>query len=226
MTTEAGSSNPFLQKLKAEQAEAAREQTAELLAKVDKPEPTPDVAKPDEGQALAQARPQAAPPPRNGMYRWGTGRRRLEVSEIPGYRLYWHKTSDVPDAIAGGWEFVHKDEISLNSFSLGGETDANDKGTDLGTRVTVMGSPGSQERLYLMKLHNDYAAEYQRNRMQANCQPLRSIFVGEKILDPKAEAGAPGLSGPDAHSYVKTAYTPLFQRGPKTAPQVTGAVVR
>jgi len=225
MTTQPGSNNAFLKALDKEAQAKAHEAPAALAEKLADPKPLPSVEKPDENQSVAQARPQNAPPPRNSMYRWSSGRRRLEVNAIPGYRLYWHKTSDIADAIAGGWEFVHKEEVSLNSTSIGGDVE-QDKGTDLGSRVSIMGSPGAQERLYLMKLHQEYAAEYQRDRMRANVEPLRSIFIGEKILDPNQEASAPGLSGPGPLTYVKTKYTPLFQRGPKTAPQVTGAVVR
>src|SRR5215469_4028658 len=109
-----GADNPFLKSLKKE-AERNAEEAQKLINATSDPKPAPSVTKLDEGQALAQAQPQGAPPKRNGQYRWGSGRRRLEVNAIPGYRLYWHKTSDIPDALAGGWEFVHKDEIQLNS---------------------------------------------------------------------------------------------------------------
>lgn len=202
--------------------EAAASSTEVLNEKLANPQPVESVAAPDPNQSPAQEQLAEGLRQRNSRHRWTSGRRRLEVNELPGYRLYWHKTSDVSDALQAGWEFVHKDEIQLNSFSIGGAVEANNKGTDVGSRVSVIGSPGAAELLYLMKLREEFVREDRQARMQANIAPLRAIFTGERILDPETAQ----LTQPGATTYVKTPYVPLFNRQPKTAPQVTGSIVR
>lgn len=205
---------------------ALREEAAQLAAKLEENAQGAAPPPPETPEAHAAANPANAKvtalklPPRNSVHRWTTGRRRLEVSPLPGYIMYWHRAADVPDAIDAGWEFVDKQEVQLNPFQIGGDSMLGGN-TDLGSRVSVIGSASQGERLYLMKLHETYARQDRDTRFRANAGSLRSIFVGERIVDPESSQ----LVSPDGSTYVKTPYVPLFQRA-KVAPQVTGAVVR
>src|SRR5574340_311333 len=85
------------------------------------------------------------------------GQRRLEVPRIDGYHLHWFRGTpgNIARAQQAGYEFVQKDEVSLNDFDLAGDGE-DDKGSDLGSRVSVIsgddvshnGQPG---RIYFMK---------------------------------------------------------------------------
>lgn len=83
---------------------------------------------------------------------------RLAVPEIPGYHLHWFQGT--PQRIAraqeAGYEFVKKDEVSINSRLLGSDT-AEDGNTDMGSNVSIVdgnavGSDNQAIRMYLMKL--------------------------------------------------------------------------
>src|SRR5690348_4267277 len=50
-------------------------------------------------------------------------RQRLQVPDIAGYRLYWFKDENVPAAIDAYYEFVKRDEISLNPIGIGNSFD-------------------------------------------------------------------------------------------------------
>jgi hypothetical protein len=84
------------------------------------------------------------------------GQRRLEVPAIEGFHLHWFRgnPSNLHRAHQAGYEFVDPDEVSLNDFDLAGGDE--EKGTDLGSRVSVIsgddvGVNGQPGRLYLMK---------------------------------------------------------------------------
>src|SRR5574340_519779 len=66
------------------------------------------------------------------------GQRRLEVAPIDGYHLHWFRGNpgNIARAQQAGYEFVQKDEVSLNDFDLAGDGE-DDKGSDLGSRVSV-----------------------------------------------------------------------------------------
>lgn len=85
------------------------------------------------------------------------GQRRLEVPPLDGFHLHWFRgtSSNIARAKQAGYEFVDPDEVSLNDLDLGGDGES-DKGSDLGTRVSVIsgddvGENGQAGRLYLMK---------------------------------------------------------------------------
>jgi len=84
----------------------------------------------------------------------------LQVPEIPGYYLYWHLGHQIDQALAAGYEFVERDEVTLNNRGVADDqtVDGND---DLGNRVSraagglVQGTMQVQ-RLYLMKLRQEW----------------------------------------------------------------------
>lgn len=93
--------------------------------------------------------------------------RKLEVPEIPGYRLRWFRGSPqrLAQAQRAFYEFVTPDEVQLNNVVIGGDA-KKDGNSDLGSRVSVIeGSEtdgaGQAMRLYLMKQKEEYWKEDQ-----------------------------------------------------------------
>lgn len=159
-------------------------------------------------------------------------RRKLEVRDIPGYRLYWHKQSDIDAALEAGYEFVDKKEVSLNSRSIGSASGLGGN-TALGSEVSIVGSKGTGERLVLMKLKREWYEDDRRSIFQEHASRLRGIFEGDIIMMPGGEGRPDVVVGPDGKlqgtgtTYVKKQpYVALFNRGPRVAPQVSGATVR
>jgi hypothetical protein len=160
-------------------------------------------------------------------------RRKLEVAPIPGFRLYWHRQSDIERAIDAGYVFVDKNEIHINSRQIGAAY-AMGGNTDLGSNVSIVGSAGTGERLVLMKIPEEYYLDDKRAIFEEHAKYMRAIFEGDLIMMPDGESGRPDSvvqpgSGvpPTGLTYVKKQpYTALFNRGGKVAPQVTGGRVR
>lgn len=115
------------------------------------------------------------------------GQRRLEVPEIEGYHLYWFRGEPgrINRAQQAGYEFVEPDEVDLNDLDLAGDG-LNGKGTDMGTRVSVIsgddvGSNGQPGRLYLMKCPNElyeYAQGLLNKQVDDTVEALRGGKVG------------------------------------------------
>lgn len=214
------------QRLAREQAERAAEQReAELIAnQLNKTAPAQNV----EGQNPANP-DRAAPFRRIPM----TGaRRKLEVRAIKGYRLYWHRQTDIEAARDAGYEFVDKAEVSVNSRSIGSDSGLGGN-TAMGSEVSIVGSKGTGERLVLMKLREEWYLEDKQALFQDHATRMRAIFEGDLIMMPGGEGRPDVTVGPDGQlqgtgtTYVKKQpYTALFNRGPRVAPQVSGAKVR
>lgn len=115
------------------------------------------------------------------------GQRRLEVPPIDGYHLHWFRgtSSNIARARQAGYEFVEPDEVSLNDLDLGGAGDS-DKGSDLGTRVSVIsgddiGESGQAGRLYLMKCPEDlyeYAQSLLSSQLDTTVDALKGGSIG------------------------------------------------
>jgi hypothetical protein len=87
---------------------------------------------------------------------------KLAVPEIPGYRCRWMRgdAQRIMQAKQGGYEFVTRDEVNLNTFGLGNGEDS-DGSTDLGNRVSIAAggsdtADGQAARMYLMKIPNEF----------------------------------------------------------------------
>jgi hypothetical protein len=139
----------------------------------------------------------------------------LEVPEIPGYHLHWIKESNIPRAIAAYYQFVDDNEVPVNHRNPG--TDSSVSGsTDLGARISInagLGANGQTERLFLMKLAEEYWLEDRAAIDNRNSQIMTQIFRGEKILDPEDH---PVDAKTEATRYVDLERThekrPLFSR--------------
>lgn len=159
-------------------------------------------------------------------------RRKLEVRPIKGYRLYWHRQTDLEAARDAGYEFVDKAEVSINSRSIGSSSGLGGN-TAMGSEVSIVGSKGTGERLILMKIREEWYQEDKQNLFQEHATRMRAIFEGDVIMMPGGEGRPDVVVGPDGQlhgtgtTYVKKQpYTALFNRGPRVAPQVSGAKVR
>jgi hypothetical protein len=111
--------------------------------------------------------------------------RKLETPEIPGYHLHWIKEANIPRALAAYYEFVNDDEVPINQRNPGLDTELSGN-TDLGARVSIaagLGANNLPERLYLMKLAEEYWIEDRSKIDGRNASMLGQIFRGEKIID-------------------------------------------
>ena len=63
---------------------------------------------------------------------------RLQVPEMPGWKLHWFRGEPgrIARAQRAGYRFVEENEVRVNNFDLGGSKD-NSGNTDLGTRVSI-----------------------------------------------------------------------------------------
>ena len=110
---------------------------------------------------------------------------KLEVPEIPGYHLHWIKTSNISQALAAYYEFVEDGDVPVNQRNPGIDTTVSGN-TDLGARISIaagMGENNQPERLYLMKLAEEYWIEDRTKIDERNASMMGQIFRGEKIID-------------------------------------------
>jgi hypothetical protein len=168
-----------------------------MSAPVKKVDPTPELNNPANNQAAEQRRPRG---PRIPM---STVRQRLQVPDIPGYRLYWFKDENIPAAMDAYYEFVKRDEITMNPIGIGASS--SDSGnTDMGTNVSIIAgqnAAGQPVRLNLMKLKREYYDEDQRLIEQSNAKRLEGIFGDEAMMFDKAG----NMRDADPLTYRKTA---------------------
>lgn len=110
--------------------------------------------------------------------------RKLEVPDLDGYHLHWIRGSDIPRALAAWYEFVDYDEVPVNQRNPGIDTEVSGN-TDLGSRVSIAAGTGADsrpERLYLMKLKEEFWLKDREKIDSRNAGIMGSIFRGEKII--------------------------------------------
>lgn len=116
--------------------------------------------------------------------------RKLEVPEIPGYRLYWFRNEQgrLMRARSAGYEFVQDHEVALNAFGMGSET-ADSGNQDMGSNVSIVaadrpGADGQLVRLILMKikqeLHNEDVRLYEENVTDKIAASLYGGRIGQE----------------------------------------------
>lgn len=120
---------------------------------------------------------------------------RLEVQDIPGWRLYWFKEENVPRAYCEGhYDFVTDEDVSLNRILIA-QNPRNSGNTDLGSGVSIVGGTnkdGQPQRLVLMKLPVELFKQDQAEKMQKNTSRLSGVFEGEKIFGDDGEVNDSG----------------------------------
>lgn len=112
-------------------------------------------------------------------------RQRLSVPDIPGYHLHWMSGTKqrIAAALAAGYEFVDPSEADVAEASIGSQVDTTGS-TDLGSRVSVsagadIGPDGTEVRLYLMKIRQEFWDQDQSVLAERNEQIAASIRGGQ-----------------------------------------------
>jgi len=119
-------------------------------------------------------------------------RQKLEVPDIPGFHCHWmaDRPGRVPQALQAGYEFVDMGEISVQNTGLADDISL-DGNNDLGTRVSVIGGigmGGDVEKLYLMKIRQEWWDEDQAELRQKNDSIWQQIHRGEATSDTPGDA--------------------------------------
>lgn len=132
--------------------------------------------------------------------------RKLETTEIPGYKLYWFRDENVQRALQAGYEFVQDSEIKVNQLGVGSSKDITGN-ADMGSQVRVISgtaADGKAEHLTLMKIRQEWWDEDRKALEERNASVMSAIFRDEQIL------GSEQVSSEDrGQRYVKQA---LFTR--------------
>ena len=112
---------------------------------------------------------------------------KLSVPDIPGYHLHWMNGNPgrISQALAAGYEFVEPGEVEVNNFGLADNAGA-DGNTDMGTRVSIVsgqdvGQDGQANRLYLMKIRQDWWGEDQAKLEDRNEQIATTLRGGADV---------------------------------------------
>ena len=133
---------------------------------------------------------------------------RLQVPEMPGWKLHWFRGEPgrIARAQRAGYRFVEENEVRVNNFDLGGSKD-NSGNTDLGTRVSI--EAGEDDgRLYLMKVPQelyDYAQKLLGREVDSVVEALTSGKVGSENDEEASDT---------ANRYVQKKRTKLFKKRP------------
>lgn len=127
--------------------------------------------------------------------------RKLEVPEIPGYRLRWFRGTPqrLAQAERAGFEYVDPSEVALNNVVIGGDA-KKDGNSDMGSRVSVIeGSEvdgaGQAVRLYLMKQKEELWKEDQAITQGRNDSVAEALTAG--FAQGAVGGRAPGESAED-----------------------------
>lgn len=156
--------------------------------------------------------------------------RRLEIEEIPGFRLYWFKEINVLRAKAAGYELVLAEECYLNHGDVGSSSDLSGN-TDLGGNVSIVhgvGTNNQPERLVLMKLPIEYFKNDQMDIALANATRIANVFDGEQLIGQDGEINERGalVYTPSEGANVRTSgrgeFKPVFNRPKRTLNQGRG----
>lgn len=117
-----------------------------------------------------------------------TAQRKMEVAAIDGFYLYWFAETNIPAALQAGYEFVDRSETNMVQVGIANDK-SNSGNTDLGTRVSMIGSlsgpQGGPERAFLMKLRQEWRDEDKAEIDAKNASIIGSIFKDEKIYGPE-----------------------------------------
>jgi hypothetical protein len=126
---------------------------------------------------------------------------KLAVPEIPGFHLHWMRgdAARIMQAQRAGYSFVTQDEVELANTGIANDTD-NSGNTDMGTRVSIVSggdvdSGGQPERLYLMKLREEFWEEDQKVLADRNESIAQTLRGGKN----------PGQDAPDG-AYIPNAH--------------------
>ena len=138
-------------------------------------------------------------------------RLKLHVPEgiCPGFHLHWFRDEPgrIAQAVQGGYEFVDavEDGVDILNNSLA-NTDHDSGNTDLGTRVSIYGGAdekGNAQRLYLMKIRQEWFEEDQESIQAQNDNNERTIRQG-RINSGKGGENQADVAARYANATIKT----------------------
>lgn len=141
---------------------------------------------------------------------------KLAVPDIPGYHLHWMLGTPgrISQALRAGYEFVDGDDVDVTNTGLA--NDASSSGnSDLGSRISVLAGLDSgetgEQRLYLMKLKEEYWQEDQKLVENRNEQIAAALRGGEDVAE--NPNGSDNRYIPDAQKKtVAELFTPKSRR--------------
>jgi hypothetical protein len=106
---------------------------------------------------------------------------KLAIPEIPGYHLHWMigTPSRIAQALKAGYTFVEHDEVETVNTDIAGDFTKNGN-SDLGSRVSTVagsdtGEDGKEQRLYLMKLPQEFRDDDERAMLDRSERIASSI---------------------------------------------------
>jgi len=144
---------------------------------------------------------------------------KLQVPEIPGYRLYWFRgePARISRAERAGYEFVRRDEIEVNSVGIADDR-AADGNTDMGSLVSVsagdlLGEDKQPLKMILMKIREEWAQAddaVKAERNDAIAAALRGGLIGSE-KDSTADRGARYLD--PSRTKIPDMFMPKHARG-------------
>lgn len=131
----------------------------------------------------------------------------LQVPEIPGYYLYWFLDNQIDQALQAGYEFVDREEVTLNNRGVANDQteDGND---DLGSRVSRVAGQSEAgsiqaQRLYLMKLRQEWR-DKDVAAMAARNESIAAALRGGVPTGIEHGAAPQETPGDKARRYLKT----------------------
>lgn len=112
---------------------------------------------------------------------------KLAVPEIPGYHLHWMRgdAQRIAQALKAGYEFVEEGEVEVVNSGLADDARKNGN-SDMGTRISALagadaGQDGQPQRLYLMKLREEWWQADQQALEDRNEQIAKAIRGGRDV---------------------------------------------
>jgi hypothetical protein len=115
---------------------------------------------------------------------------KLAVPEIPGYHLHWFLGGRVPRALQAGYEFVDEDEVDIPNTGLADDVSKSGN-TDMGSRISriagdTLGEDGREQRLYLMKIRQEWW-EHDQSLLAERNEQIAATIRGGNVSPDKAE---------------------------------------
>jgi hypothetical protein len=97
---------------------------------------------------------------------------KLAVPDIPGFHLHWFRGGNIARAQRAGYTFVEEGEVEITNTRLADDAGTNGS-SDMGTRYSIeagggLDSGGQPERLYLMKLREEWWEQDQAKIAESN----------------------------------------------------------
>jgi hypothetical protein len=144
--------------------------------------------------------------------------RKLEVPEMPGFKMYWFRGEPgrLQRALRAGYEFVKPEEVDVFSHDLAGNLDLPGH-ADMGDRVSVAAQDGADDngqflRLYLMKIKLEWWTKDQEQYEAEKIDPIVKSLNAGNIGVGEAPGEMPGDA--DQRYQKKHSIPEMFKRKP------------